>query len=234
MCGASVVGQGKISNSQASAAANLEKPILTPLWAAGLSFSRCHAERNVPNDIELKGIFSGEEYGRGSRLWTHGYDFYTITRPIIATYYGAEKGGHGTWRTSRDEDKIATQRLKTLLKWPQSDQSPEAYKQLGRYTMGTRRTLEQYIPVSGVDTKNGRVLPGKHCLVKYVPWMKQAQASAYSEYADGGADAGTSAGADAGAGGARALLSPFGSLRKKGMHKKIGRHKRAVRFRRPA
>ena len=68
MCGASVVGQGKISNSQASAAANLEKPILTPLWAAGLSFSRCHAERNVPNDIELKGIFSGEEYGRGSRL----------------------------------------------------------------------------------------------------------------------------------------------------------------------
>jgi hypothetical protein len=73
LCGASVVGQGKISNSQASAAANLEKPILTPLWAAGLSFSRCHAERNVPNDINLKGIFSGEEYGRGSRLWTHGY-----------------------------------------------------------------------------------------------------------------------------------------------------------------
>ena len=49
LCQAHFAGFGKVSNAQASAAANLEFPIMTPLWAAGLSFSRCHAERNVPN-----------------------------------------------------------------------------------------------------------------------------------------------------------------------------------------
>jgi hypothetical protein len=57
---------------QASAAANLKHPAISPLWAAGLSFNRCHAELNVPNDPELKSVFSGEEYGRGARLWTNG------------------------------------------------------------------------------------------------------------------------------------------------------------------
>jgi hypothetical protein len=48
-------------NSQAKAVANLDKPLLSIMWAAGLSFSKCHAERDVPNDINLKGIFVGEE-----------------------------------------------------------------------------------------------------------------------------------------------------------------------------
>jgi len=34
-------------NAQAKAARNLNAPLLTSLWAAGLSFSRCHFERRV-------------------------------------------------------------------------------------------------------------------------------------------------------------------------------------------
>merc|ERR1712151_704878 len=41
---------GIIRNEQASAAAGLTGPLLTKFWAAGLSFSRCHAERDVPAD----------------------------------------------------------------------------------------------------------------------------------------------------------------------------------------
>ena len=59
---ASFHGAGVVSNGQARAAANLERPMIAPLWAAGLSFSRCHAERNVPNDVNLRHIFSGEEH----------------------------------------------------------------------------------------------------------------------------------------------------------------------------
>ena len=42
---------GHVRNQQAKAARNLKRPKLTTLWAAGLSFSKCHAEREVPYDV---------------------------------------------------------------------------------------------------------------------------------------------------------------------------------------
>ncbi len=179
LCHASIAGKGKIINGRASAAANLDRPILAPLWAAGLSFSRCHAENNVPNDINLKSIFAGEEYARGARLWTHGYDFYSLSRPVIGTYYGGEKGGLGgsTW-SSPDEIRASEKRLMTLLRWPGADLSPAALESLGSYGIGTRRTLEQYADWSGINTM--KLTTAKNCRVKYVPW--NSPESAYSEY----------------------------------------------------
>ena len=169
LCGVSMSANGAISNHQASAAANLNKPLLAPLWAAGLSFSRCHAERDVPNDFNLKQIFSGEEFSRGARLWTHGYDFYSITRPTIGVYYGNDKGGRGGWQHNSKESQNSLQRLMTLLRMPNSDQSPEAVAALGKFSLGSSRTLEQYIDFTGVDTIHARAVKAK-CIVKYVPW----------------------------------------------------------------
>ncbi|CAK0792704.1 unnamed protein product, partial [Prorocentrum cordatum] len=45
---------------EASAVAGLTRPALTKFWAAGLSFSKCHAERDVPADPNLMHIFTGE------------------------------------------------------------------------------------------------------------------------------------------------------------------------------
>jgi hypothetical protein len=42
LCDASIAGNGVVVNERASACANLERPILGPLWAAGLSFHRFH------------------------------------------------------------------------------------------------------------------------------------------------------------------------------------------------
>ena len=106
LCGAEMTG-ANIRNHQAGAVANLDRPALAPVWAAGLSFSRCHSERWVANDINLKQVFSGEEFSRGARLWTHGYDFYSITRPILGVYYGAEKGGKGSWTHDTAETKAS-------------------------------------------------------------------------------------------------------------------------------
>ena len=72
LCGGMWMAPGVLHNDQARAAANLERPLMAPMWAAGLSFSRCHAERLVPNDPNLRHIFHGEEFARGARLWTHG------------------------------------------------------------------------------------------------------------------------------------------------------------------
>lgn len=170
LCTASFIGSGLIRNAQASACANLERPALSPLWAAGLSFAKCHAERNVPNDKSLKGVFMGEEYARGARLWTHGYDFYVLSRPIIGTYYGVEKGGMGSFGSKPGESEFSGKRLSTLLRWPNSDQSQRAYDDLGTFGLGTRRSLDQYAAFSGVDPINQK-LESKCTNLTLVPWL---------------------------------------------------------------
>jgi hypothetical protein len=84
LCQAHFAGFGKVSNAQASAAANLQYPIMTPLWAAGLSFSRCHAERNVSTqcapstqDVSLHPLTL-----RGSLL-PHHFAHHTLTALTI-------------------------------------------------------------------------------------------------------------------------------------------------------
>ena len=53
LCAARFLRAGVVRNSIAKAAANLERPLLAPLWAAGLSFGRCHADRLVPQNLPL-------------------------------------------------------------------------------------------------------------------------------------------------------------------------------------
>ena len=57
-------------NSPATAAIRLTRPKLSTLWAAGFSFSQCHADAIAPYDPNLPQIFDGEEFSRGARLWT--------------------------------------------------------------------------------------------------------------------------------------------------------------------
>ena len=56
---------GILRNSIAAAAAHLPRPKLTTIWAAGLSFSKCHAELATPYDPHLPEVFDGEEISKG-------------------------------------------------------------------------------------------------------------------------------------------------------------------------
>lgn len=116
----------------------------------------------------------------GARLWTHGYDFYSPTRPWIGTWYGAEKGNKGSWHTSPEDLKYAQERLMTLLKWPSSDQSTEAYHKMKGFTLGKRRSLEAYGKFSGIDTQTLTKFP-KKCAKRFVPWDNNDDV--YTEYA---------------------------------------------------
>jgi len=62
-------------------------PYLTVNWAAGLSFHRCHAEKNVPVDWHLRWIFTGEEIDRAVRMFTSGYDIYLPTNIAVTHNY---------------------------------------------------------------------------------------------------------------------------------------------------
>ena len=65
--------EGMPRNQPATNAVRLSRPKLAPLWAAGFSFSKCHADLAAPTDPHLPHIFDGEEFSRGARLWTSGY-----------------------------------------------------------------------------------------------------------------------------------------------------------------
>lgn len=115
-------------------------------------------------------MFNGEEFSRGARLWTNGYDFYTPTRAYIGTYYGAGKGNRGSWRVNTKELQQSHQRMGTLLKFKASNQSKEAVDKLGKYRIGKQRSLEQYFEFSGINTMTGSVDMEYKCIQHWIQW----------------------------------------------------------------
>lgn len=175
VCQAKLVKDGVVRNDRAAAVANLDRPALAKLWAAGLSFSRCHAERDVPNDPGLRHIFNGEEFSRGARLWTNGYDLYAPARPAIATYYGGAKGGLGGWRSDAAAARKSHQRLGTLLRVPGADRSSTATGKLRGFDLGTRRSLSDYIALTGVDTMKQTNVNTPCSVSRWKPWADASQ-----------------------------------------------------------
>jgi hypothetical protein len=174
LCSAQLAGEGLVHNSIAGAAANLERPCLSKLWGAGLSFGRCHAERDVPADPALKDIFTGEEFGRGARLWTNGYDLYALSRPVIGTWYGDEKGGDAGWDSTRDEANAGRKRLKLLLATTASNRSAEDAHAMRGYDIGSRRSLEDYFALTGIDTIRNTQHQTPCAIMKWHPWAEAA------------------------------------------------------------
>jgi len=79
---------GLVRNWGTKCMRNLPHPKLTNMiWGAGLSFSKCHAERKVPYDPHTPFIFDGEEFSRAIRMWTYGYDIYSPHRVYVVHNY---------------------------------------------------------------------------------------------------------------------------------------------------
>ena len=61
--------------------------MIEAIWGAGLSFSKCHAERKVKVDPHTPNIFDGEEFSKAMRYWTFGYDIYSPHRVFVLHDY---------------------------------------------------------------------------------------------------------------------------------------------------
>ena len=180
---------GHVRNMQAKAARLLEKPKLTTLWAAGLSFSRCHAERAVPYDPHTPYIFWGEEFSRTARFFTNGYDIYTPPRTIIAHDYKRTQGdpSHFKWngkggprlnqnKTIVAQRDAANRRIWTLLGMPGGDPDPAARRRLGVYGLGDKRSLDDLVAFTGINLYNRTIGPNRCGNIDWVPWRCGAAA----------------------------------------------------------
>lgn len=136
----------------------LPRPKLNNIvWGAGLSFSKCHAERKVPYDPHTPGIFDGEEWDRAIRFWTYGYDTYTPHRVyVVHDYHNSQADPkHMTWVNSRSGSQspiISAQRLKTIFGYDEGGvQDPMEAQRIirSKYGLGDRRTIDQAILFSG-------------------------------------------------------------------------------------
>lgn len=154
--------ENMVRNEQATNCIWLSKPKLTASWAAGFSFNKCHADLKAPYDPHLPSLFDGEEYSKYARMWTRGYDTYTPHRSIVYHDYthGPQTKRANAWSRKHRELKRSHDRLRTLLGDPDAHikrDTPEAKEMLGRWDLGEKRSLNQLIAFTGVDTRNSKI-----------------------------------------------------------------------------
>eukprot|EP00408_Alexandrium_pacificum_P006525 CAMPEP_0171232470 /NCGR_PEP_ID=MMETSP0790-20130122/40425_1 /TAXON_ID=2925 /ORGANISM="Alexandrium catenella, Strain OF101" /LENGTH=409 /DNA_ID=CAMNT_0011698707 /DNA_START=45 /DNA_END=1274 /DNA_ORIENTATION=- len=123
------------------------KPKLTMNWAAGQSFARCHAERNVPVDKNLRWMFNGEEVNRAVRLYTHGYDLYNPSVDVVLHNYShaSQKFWSYTSPTKDAEAAASRDRLQVLL------QGRATAQEFGHFALGSQRSIEDYVTWAHTD-----------------------------------------------------------------------------------
>eukprot|EP01038_Epipyxis_sp_PR26KG_P013764 gene13764-18460_t len=190
LCQATIDKREMIVNLPATKATHLHSPILAPLWSAGFSFSKCHAENKVPNDPQLRLIYDADEFVKYARLWTRGYDVYTPNK-VIAVHDYHQKMGSGTggidpmeWSQQRpisskkeyvrDLYEISAARIATVLGLPEGKTDPEHLSLITKYGLGTKRTLDQFIEFTGVDTRTKTIFGDRCKELLWVPFVFDA------------------------------------------------------------
>eukprot|EP01033_Poteriospumella_lacustris_P013687 gene13686-9803_t len=81
------MGRGFIVSSAPTQARNLAEPLLTTVFNPGFAFMRAHAVRKVVSDPLQQLVYDSDAFLHYARLWTHGYDVYTPTQPILGHDY---------------------------------------------------------------------------------------------------------------------------------------------------
>merc|ERR1719282_128911 len=97
-------------------------------------------------------------------------------KPVVCTYYGSYKGNKGFWPIKFEEQQKAFDQLATLVHFRDANRSVEALAALKGYELGTRRSLQDYITLTGVDTINHKLNAQASCAVKrWQAWSEQSQ-----------------------------------------------------------
>uniref|UniRef100_H3H1B0 BD-FAE-like domain-containing protein n=1 Tax=Phytophthora ramorum TaxID=164328 RepID=H3H1B0_PHYRM len=127
------------------------KPRLMSQLAGGFNFGGCRQAKEVRNDPHTPYLFHGEEYSRATRLWTAGFDFYVPSEDIAYHWYEKRKV---VWERDWSERYVIQQpskrRIRYSLGLPVTKQDFDR-TDLDKFTLGTKRTFEQWRNFSGID-----------------------------------------------------------------------------------
>ncbi|EQC42803.1 hypothetical protein SDRG_00524 [Saprolegnia diclina VS20] len=172
-------GSGNVRNVAADLIYDSERPQLGALWGAGLSFSKCHAEKRVLIDSHTLWMFDGEEFLRASHLWTHGYDLYSpSTRGLVVYHnYTSVPAKYFDLRVDMQakhlETARANNRVKYLVGVPFVGEIDA--EELDIYGWGTVRSFAAYLNYSGLVFEPN--VPDKQSC-KQLHWVPYEDASA--------------------------------------------------------
>jgi hypothetical protein len=131
--------------------ATADRPMPTAALAGGFIFGPSRILRDVLSDPEI--YFNGEEPNLAVRLWTAGFDLFSPHVVVIYHYY-LRKDGSRHWNdaVSRETLELTNHTLRRLrLLCEPGAFRPEEVAELGRYGLGTRRSLAEYEAFAGVN-----------------------------------------------------------------------------------
>jgi [Skp1-protein]-hydroxyproline N-acetylglucosaminyltransferase len=160
-------------------------PRYAPFVAAGFFFSWGGFLHEVPFDPLLPWIFMGEEISMSARLWTAGYDIFSPTTNVLNHYY-VRRHYPKFWETVNRFFKkpihnnlveIVLKRVKAMLQYPESTSellNPNSVLyRLEDWSMGTKRSLSDYMDMVGINVKDKIVQRNNWC--HSGEWPKQAE-----------------------------------------------------------
>jgi hypothetical protein len=129
----------------------LDRPVPTAALSANFIFGSSRILRDVPYDPEI--YFDGEEPMLAVRLWTAGFDLFSPHVVVIYHYYlRKDSTRHWDDAVSRETEELHNHTLHRfrLLCEPNAF-TEEEVAELGRYGLGTRRTLAAYEAFAGIN-----------------------------------------------------------------------------------
>ncbi|KAF0715233.1 hypothetical protein As57867_003488, partial [Aphanomyces stellatus] len=178
---------GRIENNQPDAMVQYSSAIRIPCpaqpqlmsqFAGGFNFGSAESALEVRNDPYTPYLFHGEEYSRVARLWTHGYDTYIPTHMVCFHYYEKRKGmWDEDWGAKTVIAKRSQRRIRAALGLPASSDDYDR-TDLAKFSIGTKRTMEQYKAFSGIDPLAAWIEDNEHQFdrcppheLSYVPYV---------------------------------------------------------------
>ncbi|TFJ83196.1 hypothetical protein NSK_005505 [Nannochloropsis salina CCMP1776] len=116
----------------------------------------------------------------GGRDVGRGYDVYTPHRSVVYHDYnhGPSTVAAASWTRDGRELQRSRNRLKVLLgdsTAPLARNTSEAHAFLARWDLGNRRSLEQLIQFTGVDTVNREILHSSCGYLAWVPFEREGE-----------------------------------------------------------
>ena len=171
----------------------IEIPRFAPFVAAGYFVAHSDFLKDVPFDPFLPWVFMGEEIIMSARLWTYGYDIFAPAHSVVGHKY-VRRHKPKYWESvgrflgeGMDGliEGLVIHRLKHQLGYPESApdfvRPKDVFFGMEHYTMGTERSVVDYMKLVGLDPVRKEISKVKWCEAGVPPFYAIDKAYLYEE-----------------------------------------------------